>query len=99
MGRRIGRLALLRRILILLATSFLLLDANGQGLTVPLAPQPLADALENFAKRTGCQVVYRAEVVVGINSKGAAAGLSSRETLTQLLRGTGLSFAFVNDHT
>jgi outer membrane receptor protein involved in Fe transport len=99
MGRRSGRLALLRCVLVVLCTSFLLLDANAQGLTVPLGPQPLGDALENYAKRTGCQVVYRAEVVAGVTTKGAAAGLSARNTLAQLLRGTGLSFAFVNDRT
>ena len=99
MGRRIGRLALLRCILVVLCTSFLLLGANARGLTVPLGPQSLGDALENYAKLTGCQVVYRAEVVAGVTTKGAVAGSSARDTLAQLLRGTGLSFAFVNDRT
>jgi iron complex outermembrane receptor protein len=99
MGRRIGRLALLRCVLIVLCTSSLLLGANAQGLAVPLGPQSLGDALENYAKRSGCQVVYRAEVVAGVTTQGAAAGLSARDTLAQLLRGTGLSFAFVNERT
>jgi iron complex outermembrane recepter protein len=86
MGRRIGRLALLRCILVVLSASFLLLGANAQGLTAAPGPQSLADALENYAKRTGCQVVYRAEVVAGVPTKGAPAGLSARDTLAQLLR-------------
>jgi iron complex outermembrane receptor protein len=99
MGRRIGRLALLRCVLIVLSTSFLLLGAHARELTTPLGPQSLADALEEFAKRTGCQVIYRADVVAGISSKGAPAGLPASDTLAELLRDTGLSFAFVNDRT
>ncbi|HEY6621210.1 MAG TPA: STN domain-containing protein, partial [Steroidobacteraceae bacterium] len=59
----------------------------------------LADALETFAKITGYQLVYRTEIAAGLKTQGAEAGLSAEDTLRQLLRGTGLTFAFVNDRT
>lgn len=59
----------------------------------------LADALEAFANTTGYQLVYRTEVAAGLTTQGADAGLSAKDTLRQLLRGTGLAFAFVNDRT
>jgi iron complex outermembrane receptor protein len=62
-------------------------------------PESLSYALEAFARETGYQVVYRSELVSGLNSKGAAAGLSPVETLRQLLRDTGLVFRFVNERT
>jgi iron complex outermembrane receptor protein len=68
-------------------------------LTEPIPRQPLMDALEGFAKTSGYQLVYRADLVVGSTSPGAAAHLPLPETLGQLLRGTGLTFEFVNDHT
>ena len=68
-------------------------------LSVPISPQPLADALEAFAKSSGYQLVYRADLAAGSVSPGAEAHLPALDTLTQLLRGTGLSFKFVNDHT
>ncbi len=63
------------------------------------APQPLASALEEFARITGFQLVYRAELTDGLISKGASAQLSAAETLKELLRDTGLGFAFINDQT
>ncbi len=74
-------------------------SAIGQGLARDLSPQPLAEALEIFAEQTGLQLVYRAELAAGMQSRGARAGLSAEETLRELLRETGLTFEFVNDRT
>ncbi len=71
----------------------------GTELTEPITQQPLVDALEAFAKASGYQLVYHADLVVGSISPGAAVRLPALETLGQLLRGTGLVFKFVNDHT
>lgn len=82
----------------MLAT-WLLGHAYGEGFANPMPSQMLADALETFAKITGYQLVYRTEIAAGLKTKGAEAGLSAEDTLRQLLRGTGLAFAFVNDRT
>jgi iron complex outermembrane receptor protein len=77
----------------------MLLDASAAERTAVPWPTSLAEALESYAQRTGYQVVYRAEVVAGRSTDGAAPGLSPANTLTALLRGTGLRFTFVNERT
>ncbi len=71
--------------------------AMAEGLPRALPPQPLADALDTFAKLSGLQVIYRAELAAGLNSKGSQAGLPAEEALRELLRDTGLTYTFVND--
>lgn len=61
--------------------------------------QPLVLALERFAADTGLQLVYRSSLGSGLLSPGAAPGLNERDTLEQLLRGTGLQFELVNNKT
>ncbi|MEJ0037816.1 MAG: TonB-dependent receptor [Gammaproteobacteria bacterium] len=73
--------------------------SRGNVVTTPLPPQPLADALEMFAQRTGMQVIYSAPLAKDVMSRGAAAGLSAEQVLRELLRGTGLTFELVNDRT
>jgi outer membrane receptor protein involved in Fe transport len=68
-------------------------------LSTAIAPQPLAAALSEFAHQTGLQLVYVSQIAAGRASKGAPAGLSATEALTQLLEGTGLSFQFLNTRT
>jgi iron complex outermembrane receptor protein len=43
--------------------------------------------------------VYRTEIAEQLTTLGAEAGLSAEDTLRELLRGTGLVFATVNDRT
>lgn len=62
-------------------------------------PQPLASALEAFARATGYQLVYRSQIAEGIHTPGATAGLAPPATLRELLRGTGLGFAFIGERT
>ena len=81
------------------ATVLCVAGAYAEGLTGPFASQPLADALDAFAKATGYQLVYRSELAVGMTSRGADAGLTAEQTLHQLLRGTGLTFQFINERT
>ena len=82
---------------VVLAITVFCTAAYPNELSVPIAAQPLADALEAFAKSSGYQLVYRADLAAGSTSPGAEAHLPALETLAQLLRGTGLSFQFVND--
>ena len=82
-----------------IATVLCVAGAYAEGLSSPFASQPLADALDAFAKATGYQLVYRSELAIGMTSKGADAGLTAEQTLHQLLRGTGLTFQFINERT
>ena len=68
-------------------------------LTASIAPQPVAAALAEFAQQTGLQFVYVSQVVEARASKGARAGLSLADALTELLDGTGLTFQFLNERT
>lgn len=97
--KRARRQALRELVSGVFATVFCVPGAHAERLATAFASQPLADALDAFAKATGYQLVYRAELTVGMTSKGADGGLSAQETLRQLLRGTGLTFQFINERT
>jgi iron complex outermembrane receptor protein len=73
--------------------------ATDPTLSVSIAPQPLTDALAEFAHQTGLQLVYVSRIASGLNSKGAKAGLAPADALKQLLEGTGLRFEFLNART
>jgi len=73
--------------------------AMAGGLPQALPPQSLADALDTFAKVTGMQLIYRAELAAGLSSHGAQAGLSAEQALHEILQGTGLTYVYVNDRT
>jgi iron complex outermembrane recepter protein len=79
-----------------LATTVVFSSAYAEG---PPATQPLADALEAYAKATGYQLVYRSDLTAGLTSSGVPPGTPPVEALRQLLRGTGLEFSFVNSRT
>lgn len=64
-----------------------------------IAPQPLDTALEEFAERSGLQVIYLADVAKGKQSPGAEPDLSDQATLDQLLASTDLQYEFLNDKT
>lgn len=98
MGRRRVRRAV-SWITVALVASWLVSNAQAAGFATALPPQSLADALDVFSRTTGYQVVYRADLTVGVSTPGADAGLSVIDTLRQLLRGTGLGFKFINDRT
>ncbi len=64
-----------------------------------IAPQALDTALEEFAERSGLQVIYLADVAKGKQSPGAEPDLSDQATLDQLLSSTDLEYEFLNDNT
>lgn len=64
-----------------------------------IAPQALDTALEEFAERSGLQVIYLADVAKGKHSNGAEPDLSDQATLDQLLASTDLEYEFLNDNT
>ncbi len=59
--------------------------------------QGLGPALQALAKSRDLQVVYRSEIVSGLKTQGAFGELTAAEALTQLLRGTGLTYTYLQD--
>jgi iron complex outermembrane recepter protein len=68
-------------------------------LSAPIAPQPLAKALVEFAHQTGLQLLYESKLAARRQSHEAPAGLPATDALTALLQGTGLNFQFLNPKT
>src|SRR6186713_1211423 len=62
-------------------------------------PQPLATAIETWARVSGLQVIYGTELADGMQSPGAPAGATPEEALTRILSGSGLIFSWLNDRT
>jgi len=61
-------------------------------LTAAIPAQPLEQALDTFARQTGLQLVYVADVVNKQRSHAVSVGLGADEALAQMLQGTGLRF-------
>jgi outer membrane receptor protein involved in Fe transport len=68
-------------------------------LAADIRPEPLAQALAEFAHAARLQVIYVSVTVGERTSPGAHAGSSATEALQSLLEGTGLSFVFLNART
>jgi iron complex outermembrane recepter protein len=64
-------------------------------LTADILAQPLAEALDLFARQTGLQLLYVSEVVSKQRSHAVSAGLGADEALAQMLQGTGLRFEYL----
>jgi iron complex outermembrane recepter protein len=68
-------------------------------LSAPIASQPLAQALFEFAHQTGLQLLYESKLAARRQSHEVPAGLAATDALTLLLKGTGLNFQFLNPKT
>jgi len=64
-----------------------------------IPPQALGTALEALAKQRRFQIVYLSEAVDPIETVGASGELTPDEALMQLLRGTGLTFRYLDETT
>jgi iron complex outermembrane receptor protein len=64
-------------------------------LTADISAEPLAQALEAFARQTGLQLVYLSGLVREQRSHAVSAGLGANEALTRILQGTGLKFEYL----
>src|SRR5450631_3534956 len=86
-----------------ICTSAVLLDARPTlaeapepaVLTADIPAQPLAQALEAFARQTGLQLVYVSEVVRDQRSHAVPSGLGAPNALGRMLEGTGLQFEYL----
>src|ERR1700758_2451004 len=88
---RLVRLAVLQA---LACTSGLFLATPGRASADParfdIAPQPLPDALKNFAAQAKMQLLYRYDIVSRATANPVAGQLEKHVALDQMLRGTGL---------
>jgi iron complex outermembrane recepter protein len=82
-----------------LATTVFFLSVRAEGPAAVETPQPLADALEAYAKASGYQLIYRSDLTTGLTTTGVPPNTPPVEALRQLLRGTDLQFSFVNSRT
>ena len=73
--------------------------AMGKSERTDVPPQPLAHALDAFARQSGLQLIYESSLAADLASRGSPAGLSAPETLQRILEGTGLTYTFLNDRT
>jgi iron complex outermembrane receptor protein len=61
-------------------------------ISVDIAPQPLPDALIEFSKQAGVQVITPAPIVSDLKTEGVHGQMSLGDALARLLKGTKLGF-------
>lgn len=97
---RLVRLAILQA---LACTSGLLLATPGRANADPaqfdIGPQPLPEALKNFAAQAKMQLLYRYDVVRNATANPVAGQIEKHAALEQMLRGTGLVAIYSGDDT
>ena len=64
-----------------------------------IAPQPLPDALKNFAAQAKMQLLYRYDIVSHATANPVAGQLEKHVALEQMLRGTGLEAVYSGENT
>jgi iron complex outermembrane receptor protein len=64
-------------------------------LAADIPAEPLAQALEAFARQTGLQLVYLSGVLSNQRSHAVSAGLGANEALARMLEGTALKFEYL----
>src|SRR5262245_35770659 len=76
---------------------------SGQGRAVPvkldISSQPLGDALNEFAKQAGLQLVLYSRISEGLMAPPIVGNLSPQNALTRLLDKTGLRFEYIDADT
>src|SRR5882724_143766 len=94
------RLAVLQA---LACASGLLLATPGRASADParfdIAPQPLPDALKNFAAQAKMQLLYRYDIVSHATANPVTGQLEKHIALEQMLRGTGLEAIYSGENT
>jgi iron complex outermembrane recepter protein len=76
-------------------------DARASMIRKPIniPAQALGSALQTLAKDRNFQVVFVSEDVDNLQTQGAVGELTSEEALRQLLRGTGLTYRYLDENT
>ena len=86
-------------VLLLEAPATLAQSFESPPLTLGIPAQSLSQALDEFARQTGLQLVYVSDIVADKRSHAVSAGLSPNETLARLLKDTGLRFEYLTPDT
>lgn len=89
---------LLVRLAAIFSIWFMVSFADADQNPIVLKPQSVTEALTEFAKKTGLQLVYPSELTEGLNTTGAK-GNTPEAVLEQLLEGTGLTYEYLNPST
>ena len=66
---------------------------------IDISPRPLELALQELARDSDIQLIYKSELVRNVASPGATGDLTALEALRLILSGTGLTYNSLNDHT
>jgi iron complex outermembrane receptor protein len=64
-----------------------------------IVAQPLDEALQEFARQSGVQIIFFSKVAEGVRSPGANGRYTLDEAMKTLLAGSGLSFRIINSRT
>jgi iron complex outermembrane receptor protein len=67
--------------------------------TTDIPAEELGSALQTLAKDYDFQVLYRTEIVKDLRTQGAVGTLTSDEALGKVLKGTGLSYKYLDANT
>jgi len=74
-------------------------ETRAQQFEFNIAPQPLADALDQFSAQSGYQVIYQSSQVGGLNSAGVHGQLSAEQAIQRLTEGTGARLSQPNGNS
>ncbi|VVO38961.1 TonB-dependent siderophore receptor [Pseudomonas fluorescens] len=72
--------------------------ANAAPVKVSIPVQPLSSALTELGMQTNLQILYSPDQVAGIRSRAVSGSLEPSQALSELLKGTGISFQ-INGNT
>src|SRR5688572_29471350 len=73
--------------------------ADAAPIRLAVAAQPVAAALNEFARQSGLHVVIGAEVAAGVESSEVRGTFTAREGLERLLERTGLRYEYLDART
>jgi hypothetical protein len=63
--------------------------------TLDIAPQPLGDALSEFAKQAGMQIVFHSQIGKGTVAPGLNGAFTLKAALEKLLANTELEYSYL----
>jgi outer membrane receptor protein involved in Fe transport len=72
---------------------------SNQALQLNIVSQPIGDALNEFARQTGLQVVIDPKEGKGVTAPSVMGAFTARDALEKLLANTGLRFEYLNERT
>jgi outer membrane receptor for ferric coprogen and ferric-rhodotorulic acid len=86
-------------ILALCAATLAAAREPGPPMPLAVAAQPIAAALNDFARQSGLHVVIGSKIAKGVTSTSVEGTLTADDALTRLLANTGLRYEYLDDRT